>query len=136
MSRMDLASLAGGPPEPTAPVPSPPRDRVVRDLHGGIAVRLTESAGHTRAVVTGEIDLVSATTLRDVLGDILHCAPGRLEVDLGGVGFFDCSGLNVLLRLRARAREHGVELVVTAASPAVARLLEITGTNGAVTAAP
>jgi anti-anti-sigma factor len=105
--------------------------RVVRHLRTGLVVRLTEAGGRTRAAVHGEVDLDCADLLEHVLTDALRSAPGGLHVDLGGVGFFDCAGLNSLLRIRALGRPGGGELTVTSVSAAVARVLDLTQTWGA-----
>ncbi|MFJ9350964.1 STAS domain-containing protein [Streptomyces sp. NPDC101237] len=78
--------------------------------------------------VVGQLDLDSAPLLRQVLSDALASSSGRLELDLAGVDFCDCSGLNVLLHARHRARERGKDLVLRAAGPAVERVLSLTGT--------
>ncbi|MFF4902717.1 STAS domain-containing protein [Streptomyces sp. NPDC001068] len=51
---------------------------------------------------------------------------GGLELDLAGVDFCDCSGLNALLRLRHQARERGKGFVLLPTSPAVEMLLSLT----------
>ncbi|MBY8883153.1 STAS domain-containing protein, partial [Streptomyces sp. PLK6-54] len=96
---------------------------MIRDPHSTLEVRLTETAGRARAAVHGEIDLGTAPLLQRVLGETLRGAHGGLDVDLDGVDFLDCSGLNVLLRLREEAEETGVPLHVTRMSRAVLRVL-------------
>jgi anti-anti-sigma factor len=54
-------------------------------------------------------------------------APPRICADLQRVEFMDTSGVAVLLGAGARAIEAGSRLVVTAASPALQRLFDITG---------
>ncbi|WP_225851144.1 STAS domain-containing protein [Streptomyces sp. HPF1205] len=103
--------------------------RVVRDLHGDMCVRLTEGGGRTRAVVTGEVDHGCAPTLERVLLDGLGQSPGGLLLDLGGVSFCDCAGLNALLRVRHRAIGGGREVTIAALSPAVERLFVLTGAH-------
>ena len=54
--------------------------------------------------IRGEIDIQSAPELRDeLLRVIRRCGP-ELALDLAGVTFMDCAGLNVLLATRRRAR--------------------------------
>lgn len=103
--------------------------RVVRDLHGDMCVRLTERGGRTTAVVTGEVDHTCAPTLERALLGSLGQSRGGLLLDLGGVSFCDCAGLNALLRVRRRATRRGCELTVVAPGPAVERLLVLTGTR-------
>lgn len=102
--------------------------RVIRHLRSGLVVRLSEADGRTHAAVDGEIDLDCADLLERVLTDALRSAPGGLHLDLGGVGFFDCAGLNSLLRLRALARQGSAKLTVTPVSAAVARVVDLTQT--------
>ncbi|WP_435126968.1 STAS domain-containing protein [Actinacidiphila sp. bgisy144] len=106
-----------------------PRTSSYQDFDSGLAVRTVESAGHTRAAVAGELDLATAPTAGDILTDCLVLSPAGLDVDLGDVAFFDCAGLNMLLRLRARALDLGVELAISALSPSVARVLDLSGTR-------
>lgn len=106
-----------------------PAVQVVRDLHGDMCVRLTADAGGTRAAVTGEVDHGCAPTLERVLVDGLGQSPGGLLLDLGGVSFCDCAGLNALLRVRHRAIGSGRELTIAALSPPVERLFVLTGTH-------
>jgi len=135
MIGIELVPPASAVAEPTAPAcpaepapqVAPAAGRMIRDLHSGLDVRLTEAAGRTRAAISGEIDLGCSLLLERVLAEGLRSTPGGLDVDLRGVEFFDCSGLNVLLQLRARAEEAGAELAVTGMSPAVRRVFELTG---------
>jgi anti-anti-sigma factor len=93
-------------------------------------VTLSVDAVGDRLVVTvsGELDLDSDQLLQKTLSDALDRAPGGLELDLTGVDFCDCSALNVLLRVRDRARATDKSLVVGAGSPVVQRLLALSGT--------
>jgi len=127
MIRIERVPAASARPDSAAAQQHPsPHVRVVRDLHSGLQVRLTEAGARTRATVIGEVDLGCAGMLQHVLQDTLSSAPGGLDLDLSGVAFFDCSGMNVLLRLRAQARGLGVPLAVVRMSPAVVRVLELT----------
>ncbi|MCZ0978561.1 STAS domain-containing protein [Streptomyces diastatochromogenes] len=80
-------------------------------------------------VVCGELDIESATQLRTALLRAMEaCAEGAaLTLDLSRVEFCDSSGLNVLLRARQRALGEHRSLAITAASPQMTRLLEMTG---------
>jgi anti-anti-sigma factor len=103
---------------------------VVHGLRCRLTIRLTEATDHTHATVIGEVDLDSAAMLRHVLTDSLRLSPGGLDLDLRGIAFLDCSGLNVLLRLRTLAKRSGTELTVSGMAPPVTRILELTGTRG------
>jgi anti-anti-sigma factor len=107
-----------------------PAGSATTTLHVGTAGdRLT-------VTVSGELDLDSDQLLRQTLGDALDRATGGVELDLSGVTFCDCSALNVLLDVHHRARERSKSLVLRASSPAVDRLLSLTGTLPLFTAPP
>ncbi|WP_063792521.1 ANTAR domain-containing protein [Streptomyces atriruber] len=78
-------------------------------------------------VVRGELDLDAAERLRIDLYRALDHAGDGIELDLRGVPFCDCSGLDLLLNLRQRAIKQGKTVVIRHGGPAVERLLELTG---------
>ncbi|WP_306338775.1 ANTAR domain-containing protein [Streptomyces sp. KL118A] len=78
-------------------------------------------------VVRGELDLDAAERLRIDLYRALDHAGDGMELDLRGVPFCDCSGLDLLLSLRQRAIKQGKTVVIRHGGPAVERLLELTG---------
>lgn len=102
------------------------------------ALSLTVHTGphseHTVVTVSGEIDFASSPVLGQTLQEALDHSGGGVDVDLAGVGFCDCSGLNILLHVRRRALEVAKTLTVRVSSPAVQRLLELTGTVDVLTA--
>ncbi|MFD7814919.1 STAS domain-containing protein [Streptomyces sp. NPDC059785] len=79
--------------------------------------------------VSGDIDLDAEAALQRTLGEALTRSARGVDVDLSGVGFCDCAGLNVLLRIRRRALTEGKTVTVPSAAPAVDRLLSLTGTR-------
>ncbi|WP_086690186.1 STAS domain-containing protein [Streptomyces recifensis] len=104
------------------------RDGAARSLPPGQATASFASSGNrNRVTVRGELDLVSGDRIRARLVDALTASPHRLELDLSGVSFCDCAGLNVLLELRHRAVRQGKAVIIEAVSPAVDRLLDLTG---------
>ena len=89
----------------------------------------TRPTGHGMlVVVSGAIDIVTEQALHNGLRQALARSDHGIELDLSGVDFCDCSGLNVLLRLRRYALDEGKLLTVRAAGAAVSRLLSVTGT--------
>ncbi|MEV6012935.1 STAS domain-containing protein [Streptomyces sp. NPDC051976] len=118
------------------PATAEPAVRLVRHLRSGLSVRLTDVDDLTRAAVHGEIDLDCADMLEHVLADALEFAPDGLEVDLAAVAFFDCAGLNALLRVRDVARRKGAGMKVTAMSPAVRRVVDLTQSGQALCGSP
>jgi anti-sigma B factor antagonist len=76
--------------------------------------------------ISGEIDITSGPQLRDQLLGVIRRHGARLALDLNGVTFIDCAGINVLMATRRRARLEGGSLRVLRASPRVRRLLALT----------
>ncbi|MEV0322694.1 ANTAR domain-containing protein [Streptomyces sp. NPDC050658] len=91
----------------------------------GIAVRPTDD--RTVVAVTGEAGIVTEHELEDGLRTALDSSVHGIDLDLDGVDFFDCSGLNALLRVRRYALESGKSVTVQRANAAVRRLLSATG---------
>lgn len=92
-------------------------------------VTLSVDAAGDRLVVTvsGELDLESDQLLQRTLSDALDRTSGCLELDLADVDFCDCAALNVLLDVHDRARASAKRFLLRATSPAVERLLALTG---------
>jgi anti-sigma B factor antagonist len=76
--------------------------------------------------ISGEIDIQSGQQLRDHLLCTIRRHGARLALDLTGVTFIDCAGINVLLAARRRAQLEGGWLCVIRASPRVQRVLALT----------
>lgn len=90
-------------------------------------VSVRDEGDWTVVVVSGEIDVSTAPTLRAHLDALPSGA--QVIVDLSEVTFLDSTGLGVLVAARRRARATAplgeVHLVVT--RPRVAKVLEVTG---------
>ncbi|MDQ0933829.1 ANTAR domain-containing protein [Streptomyces turgidiscabies] len=82
----------------------------------------------TLVVVSGAIDLITEQALHHGLSQALAHSERGIELDLSGVDFCDCSGLNVLLRVRGRALDEGKVITIRSAGAAVLRLFAVTGT--------
>lgn len=78
-------------------------------------------------VVAGEIDLLVADRLRELLTEQVSAHPEVLVIDLEEVQFFGSTGLTTLALIQRTAREEGVDLRVVATSRATLRPLQITG---------
>jgi anti-anti-sigma factor len=91
--------------------------------------------GTARVVATGEIDLSSSGVLHVRLLDVLATQhPRRIEVDLAGVTFLDCSGLSVLVGAGQAAARAGCCLRITNPHRLVRRILDLTGLLDPLTA--
>ncbi|GAA2615097.1 STAS domain-containing protein [Actinomadura fulvescens] len=108
-------------------------------------VALNLATHHTDGIltitVTGELDIATTQQLLACLDSVFaqlshHRSEhngdqgvNRLAIDTSNVSFIDAHGLGVLIALHGRARRHHIPLHLTAPSPAVDRLLAITGTH-------
>lgn len=97
---------------PDAPVP-------------GLFVDVTEVENGLRVVVGGEVDLATSPILADALAEAFD-RTDRVELDLSLVRFMDSQGLGVLVHARP-PDDSPRRLVVVGGSPAVRRLLAVTG---------
>jgi anti-sigma B factor antagonist len=77
----------------------------------------------------GEIDMVTAPTVRDAAMSAIHRHSPYLHIDLSGVTFMDSTGLEVLLATRRRAEAAGGCLYLEDPSRRVIRVLEVTGVD-------
>ncbi len=82
--------------------------------------------GAARVCFTGELDLETAPTLREVVADVCRHDVDSVVVDLSGATFVDSVGLSVLLSTHLRLQEEGVALCVVP-SAAARRVFELAG---------
>lgn len=93
------------------------------------------SPGTVRVAVAGEIDLSSSGMLRVRLLNVLSTLhPHRIEVDLAGVTFLDCTGLTALVIASQAAARIGCHLRIADPQPLARRVLDLTGLLDALTA--
>ncbi len=77
--------------------------------------------------VDGELDIATRGILADALADQLRRGRRYVRLDLSGLSFCDCAGLNVFVHAHHRfLAAHGT-LVLTGVGPRIHRLLTITG---------
>lgn len=77
--------------------------------------------------ICGEIDIQSAPDLRDELLRVIRRRGSQLALDLAGVTFMDCAGINVLVATRRRAELEGGWMRVVRASPGARRTISLLG---------
>jgi anti-sigma B factor antagonist len=75
--------------------------------------------------VAGEVDLLSAPELEEVVAGVLADAPEILVVDLRAVTFFSSAGLQVLAAAHRKLAEHALRVVSD--SPVTTGPLRTTG---------
>jgi anti-sigma B factor antagonist len=93
-----------------------------------LEVTVTESSpASTLLTVTGELAGSGSERLLARLDRLLDKGHRSLVLDLTGVTFCDSSGISALVRGHARASAAAGRLRLSAASPQVARVLELSG---------
>jgi anti-anti-sigma factor len=100
------------------------------DSVAGLWVVAVTTADETLTLtVTGELTITTADTARTQLAALLQrsSAP-QVRLDLGGLSFCDLAGLRVLLQISVLADAADRTIRVSAASPAVNNLLNLTRT--------
>jgi anti-anti-sigma factor len=85
--------------------------------------RIRPGAPVATVEVAGELDLESGTYLHELLRCIMQARGAHLALDLSGVTFIDCSGVNALLASWRDARALGGWMHVTGTSRCVRRLV-------------
>jgi anti-anti-sigma factor len=83
----------------------------------------------TRTLITlaGEIDLATAPLVQAALAGCVHDGVRTTDVDLTAVTFCDASGINALLMASRLAADAGMTLRLHGPPPAMARIIEMTG---------
>jgi anti-sigma B factor antagonist len=101
-------------PQPT-PHPGEPGD-----------LRVSVSPGTPPVVaICGEVDIQSAPELREELLRVIRRRGPQVTIDLAGVTFLDCAGINVLLATRRRAQLEDGWVRLVRAPPQVRRMLSL-----------
>ncbi|UNO38411.1 ANTAR domain-containing protein [Streptomyces sp. MST-110588] len=91
------------------------------------AVEILADGDRVSVALRGELDLDVARRMEPELHEILGRSPRGLDLHLDAVGFCDCAGLNLLLRLRLRALDQDKTVAIRSSSRAVERLLDLAG---------
>ncbi|MER6180966.1 ANTAR domain-containing protein [Streptomyces sp. NPDC001652] len=78
--------------------------------------------------VRGDLDLAADQELQQSLRSALTDSGKGIDLDLDGIEFCDCSGLNTLLGIRQQALDQGKTVTIRAISPAAERVFALTDT--------
>jgi len=97
------------------------------DLSQEFGVSIDQVDGHSNVRVTGEVDLATATELRQRLNAVIAAGTGDVDLDLSDVTFLDSSGVSVLLAARHALHDTRHQLTVRNPSKPVLRVLELSG---------
>ena len=77
--------------------------------------------------LSGELDLAIVEASKDTLVDDVIRTQGSVVVDFSELEFIDSTGLRLLLDLKFKLDERGRTFALGATSPAVARVLDVSG---------
>ena len=100
-----------------------------------LIIEARQERGCAIVTVAGEIDIATATRLRERLFEL--AADGRpLVADLDQVRFIDSAGLSALVGAAKRAAAHGGSLHVVCARPQIRQLFRLTGLDRRLNAGP
>lgn len=83
--------------------------------------------GWTVVAASGEIDVATASVLRDRLTELVEAGATRLVVDLEDVAFIDSTGLGVLVGGVRRARAEGGDLRLVCTNTRILKVFAATG---------
>ncbi|MFE0800078.1 STAS domain-containing protein [Streptomyces sp. NPDC058812] len=79
--------------------------------------------------VEGYLDVDTATEFQHHLANQLHHGRRHFLLDLSEVPFMDSSGMNIILRVYQEARELPGSVHIISPTPAVRRVLDLTGVS-------
>jgi anti-anti-sigma factor len=97
-----------------------------------VSVSVTAGPGYLLVSVAGDCDTTTGQQYRAALMPQARRASRRLIVELSGVDFMDCAGVQMLLAVRAAAAARGSLLVLACPQPIVARVLSVTGADAVI----
>ena len=100
------------------------------------AVSVERMGDAVTLVLTGDLDLASAPTLRDVVASVHDESVRQVVLDCGGLTFIDSSGLGCLVGIRNRLDAAGCALELANVQPIAARTITIGGLAEALGVAP
>ncbi|HEY2576748.1 MAG TPA: STAS domain-containing protein [Streptosporangiaceae bacterium] len=91
-----------------------------------MAVHVALTEGSVTITIAGELDPATTPSVAVQVAQVLDGLPERLVFDLRRVGFMDCAAAR-LIAGTGRYLPDGARPVILAPSPAVRRILELTG---------
>jgi anti-anti-sigma factor len=78
-------------------------------------------------VVQGELDMLAAPQLDQVLGALVAKGPAAVVLDFAGLSFIDSSGISVLIAAQQGLEARGGHLAIRSARAHACKVFEISG---------
>ncbi|MEY2433161.1 MAG: hypothetical protein QOC92_2886 [Acidimicrobiaceae bacterium] len=91
-----------------------------------VALVITQENGRPQCAIRGEIDIETGPTVGQALASFIAIGETSIDLDLSQVEFIDSRGIRELIV----ARRAGLQMIITAASPAVRRTFAVAGIDG------
>jgi anti-anti-sigma factor len=107
--------------------PQPEMDGRNPTSSGGLVLAVVGGVPDGRVLLAGELDMLTAPRLEQLLTDLLSTGYRHVSVDCSGVNFLAGAGLNVFCRATCRYRDAGGRLHLVALPRQTRRVLAITG---------
>jgi anti-sigma B factor antagonist len=105
-------------------------DRAARRLGQLCSMRIERTLGTVLIRMQGEFDMACGERFQDELEGALEDETEVLILDLCGLQFMDSTGLRMLVTLKSRTSEDGIEYTVLCGEGAMRRILRATGVDG------
>jgi anti-sigma B factor antagonist len=77
--------------------------------------------------LSGELDVVSAPDVEQLLAEVLAQPHARVMLDLNGLKFVDSAGVSVLIKAKQTAKSHGRTLVLRRPTEQLERVFALVG---------
>ncbi|MCR6097795.1 STAS domain-containing protein [Salipaludibacillus agaradhaerens] len=94
-----------------------------------LEINITEGERTHTAYLSGEVDVYTATKLKEAITPLAEQADKDLIVDLSEVNYIDSTGLGIFIGTLKAAEKSDTLLRLTGLNDRVKRLFEITGLN-------
>jgi anti-anti-sigma factor len=98
----------------------------------GLIVEVVTTTDRAKLTVHGEVDLATAPTLGALMAAVLDQDHRHVTFNAADVGFMDAAGLRVIVAALNRLDAIGGQLVISAPSAAVTRVLSVIGLDARV----
>lgn len=104
-----------------------------RSMQSDFAVHTHITGRTVRLALSGELDIVSSSSLEPVLAELAGSEVDLVVVDLRGLQFMDSTGLHLLLQAQQQAHELGRRFALVRGPEQVQRLFDLTGLTDTLT---
>jgi anti-anti-sigma factor len=94
---------------------------------GGFSAKVVGLDGDAMVVLTGELDMATASDLTEVLGQVIAHGPQDVVLDFSGLSFIDSSGIAALVDAQHRLCDQQRRLSIHGARQGAVRVFEIAG---------